>query len=106
MTVSCSIEMIYDLTEYLYLDICSQSFQCVQVETQYPSYVSPEQSRTNGNMTRSSERRRDSQPVYADGCYKDSNNSENLILPSFITRDFCLSQVQCLIKITYFEIIS
>jgi hypothetical protein len=45
-------------------------------------------------MTRSSERRRDSQPVYADGCYKDSNgcykdsngcykdsnNSENLIL--------------------------
>jgi hypothetical protein len=41
MTVSCSIEMIYDLTEYLYLDISAHN-PLVQVETQYPSYVYPE----------------------------------------------------------------
>ena len=75
MTVSCSIEMIYDLTEYL-IQISLLTILLVQVETQYPSYVYPDQSRTNGNMTRSSERRRDSQPLSADGCYKDSNNSK------------------------------
>ncbi len=41
MTASCSIEMIYDLTEYLYL-ISLLTILLVQVETQYPSYVSPE----------------------------------------------------------------
>jgi hypothetical protein len=41
MTVSCSIEMIYDLTEYI-ISRYLLTILLVKVETQYPSYVSPE----------------------------------------------------------------